>query len=62
VNTNQVVNPQQESLNAAAAVHISAGRHGEVAPHQLREELQSEAQQLLLPTAVELKELVTHGL
>lgn len=56
--THQVVDAQQERLDAAAGVSAPA----QVNPHQLRQELQREAAQTELWTAVQLKQLMAHGL
>ncbi len=58
LNTHQVVNAQQKSLDAAAAVSVSA----QVNPQQLGEELQREAAQTVLWAPVQLEQLMTHRL
>lgn len=60
--TDQVVDAEQKSLDAAAVVRVPAGAHWQVTPHQLRQELQGEALKTSLSAPVELKQLVTNRL
>lgn len=60
--TDQVVDTEQKSLDAAAVLRVPAGTHGQVTPHQLRQELQGETLKMSLSTPVELKQLVTYWL
>lgn len=60
--TDQVVDAEQKGLYAAAAMWVSAGRDGQVTPHQLRQELQRKALKTRLTTAVKLEQLMTHRL
>lgn len=60
--TDQVVHAEQKSLDAATVVRVPAGAHRQIAPHQLRQELQGEALKTSLSTPVELKQLVTYWL
>lgn len=60
--TNQIVDAEKKSLDAAAVVRAASGAHRQVTPHQLRQELQGEALKTSLSTPVELEQLVTHRL
>lgn len=39
INTHQVIDAQEEGLDAAIALAIPAGRDAQIYPHQLRQEL-----------------------
>lgn len=60
--TDQVVNAEQKSFDAAAVVRVPAGGHGQVTPHQLRQELQREALKTSLTAPIELEQLVAYWL
>lgn len=62
INTHQVVDAQEEGLDAAIALAVPAGSDSEIDPDQLRQELQGEAAQAVFRAAVQLEQLVAHRL
>lgn len=60
--THQVIDAQEQGLDAAVALAIPAGRDAQVYPHQLRKELQREAAQAVFRTPVQLKQLMADRL
>lgn len=60
--THQVIDAQEEGLDAAVALTVPAGSDPQVNPHQLRQELQGEASQAVFGAPVQLEQLVAHGL
>lgn len=60
--THQVIDAQEEGLDAPIALAIPAGCDAQVYPHQLRQELQGETAQAVFRAPVQLKQLVAHGL
>ncbi len=60
--THQVIDAQEEGLDAPIALAIPAGRDTQIYPHQLRQELQGEAAQAVLRAPVQLEQLVAHRL
>lgn len=62
IDTHQVVDAEEERLDAAIALTIPAGRDAQIYPNQFRQELQGEASQAVLRAPVQLKQLVAHRL
>lgn len=62
LHTHQVIDAQEEGLNATIALAIPAGRDAQIYPHQLRQELQGEASQAIFRAPVQLEQLVAHRL
>ena len=60
--THQVIDAQEEGLDAAVALAVPARRDAQIDPHQLGEELQGEAAQAVLRAPVQLEQLVAHRL
>lgn len=60
--THQVIDAQEEGLDAPIALAIPAGRDAQIYPHQLGQELQGEASQEVFRAPVQLEQLVAHRL
>jgi len=60
--THQVIDAQEEGLNAPVALAIPAGCDAQIYPHQLRQELEGEAAQAVFRAPVHLKQLVADRL
>lgn len=60
--THQVIDAQEEGLDAAVALAIPARRDTQIYPHQLRQELQGETSQAVFRAPVQLEQLVAHRL
>lgn len=60
--TYQVIDAQEEGLDAPVALAIPTGCDAQIYPHQLRQELQGEAAQAVIRATIQLEELVAHRL
>lgn len=60
--THQVIDAQEEGLDAPIALAIPAGCDAQIYPHQLGQELQGEAPQAVFRAPVQLEQLVAHRL